>query len=304
MANQNYKVLVPTDFSEHSWNALKKVVQLFWDKPTTFHLIHAYKPYIARRRFSASALSLEDLQDEPKRIATEKLQECIVKLGSEFKNINHTYVTHTSFETLKNAVLQKLNEIDIDLVVMGTKGASAIEYSLMGSNTHKLIQANTKCPLLAIPKQSGINKINTIGFALDLKRTITPQHLQPLINVACLLSAKIKVVYVKKPNESFTESQFEQLKKLKAAYRDIAFDFEGVLEVKSVSRTLELYAEKAKIDVLALMNCNYGFLEKMTKEEVVKKTLFESFIPILVVSDQIQQVVKEQDTQEELSMQS
>lgn len=304
MSDQSYKILVPTDFSEQSWNALKKAVQLFWDKPTTFHLIHAYKPHIARRRFSASALSLEDLQEQPKRIANEKLEQRLKKLSTELPNNKHTYYTHTSFETLKNAVLQKLEELDIDLIVMGTKGSSSIEYSLLGSNTHKLIQANTSCPLLAIPRQCELDNIKTIGFALDLKRTISPEHLKSLIDVAIILSAKIKVVYVKRPNESFTESQFAQLKKLKAAYRTIAFDFKGMLEVKSVSKTLELYAEEEKIDVLALMNYNYGFVEKMTKEEVVKKTLFESFIPILVVSDQIELNDLKKLPNQELSLQS
>lgn len=301
MIDQPYKVLIPTDFSEHSWNAVQKAIHLFWDKPTVFHFIHAYKPQITRRRFSASALSLDDLQEEPKRIAIEKLDLRIEKIKAELHNEKHSYYTHTSFETLKNAVLQKLNENDIDLIVMGTKGASAIEYSLMGSNTHKLIQANASCPLLAIPRQCQLEKINTIGFALDIKRSISPQQLKPLIDVASLLNAKIKVVYVKKPNDSFTESQFVNLKKLKSAYKDIAFDFKGVLEVKSVSQTLELYAEKEKIDVMALMNYNYGFVEKMTKEEVVKKTLFESFIPLLVVSDQIENSAKKLNSNKELT---
>jgi nucleotide-binding universal stress UspA family protein len=304
LADQAYKVLIPTDFSEHSWNAVKKAIQLFWDKPTIFHFIHAYKPHIARRRFSASALSLEDMQERPKRIAIEKLEARVEKIKDEFSNKHHTYSTHASFETLKNAVLHILTEIDIDLIVMGTKGASAIEYSLIGSNTHKLIQANTSCPLLAIPRQCDIDKINTIGFALDIKRSITPQQLKPLIDIASLLSAKIKVVYVKKPNDSFTESQFMQLKKLKNAYRDIAFDFKGMLEVKSVSKTLELYAEEEKIDVLALMNYNYGYIENMSKAEVVKKTLFESFIPILVVSDQIETQLKTASSKEKHTVQS
>ncbi len=52
---------------------------------------------------------------------------------------------------------------------------------------------------------------------------------------------------------------------------------------------------------VSLMNYNYGFVEKMTKEEVVKKTLFESFIPLLVVSDQIENSAKKLNSNKELT---
>lgn len=287
MIDQPYKLLIPTDFSEHSWNAVQKAIHLFWDKPTVFHLIHAYQPHITRKRFSASALAQDDLKQEPRRIAIEKLGLRIEKIKAELHNEKHCFFTHASFETLKNAVLQKLNEIDIDLMVMGTKGASAIEYSLMGSNTHKLLRAKAPCPLLVIPGQCQLEKIKTIGYAVDIWRSFNPQQLKPLMDVASMLNATIQVVDAKKSKDSLTENQIAYLKKLKSTYKDIAFDFKGTLEVKSVSKTLELYAEKKKIDVIALVNYNDGFVEKTTNEEVVKTTLFKSFIPLLVVSDQI-----------------
>jgi len=66
------------------------------------------------------------------------------------------------------------------MIVVGTKGASALEYSLRDSNTHKLIHATSSCPLLVIPRQSTNKKeINTFSFTLDLKRSISQKQLNP-----------------------------------------------------------------------------------------------------------------------------
>jgi len=53
--------------------------------------------------------------------------------------------------------------------------------------------------------------------------------------------------------------------------------------------------------VIALMNYNDGFVEKITNEEVVKTTLFKSFIPLLVVSDQIGNTSKKSNSNRALT---
>jgi hypothetical protein len=49
------------------------------------------------------------------------------------------------------------------------------------------------------------------------------------------------------------------------------------------------------------MNYNDGFVEKITNEEVVKTTLFKSFIPLLVVSDQIGNTSKKSNSNRALT---
>jgi len=38
------KIILPTDFSENAYNAIKYAVQLFKDVESTFYLLHTYTP--------------------------------------------------------------------------------------------------------------------------------------------------------------------------------------------------------------------------------------------------------------------
>ena len=51
----NYNILLPTDFSDNSWNAIKYALRLFEDKNCTFFLLNTYTPTLYKMEYTASA---------------------------------------------------------------------------------------------------------------------------------------------------------------------------------------------------------------------------------------------------------
>ena len=53
-----------------------------------------------------------------------------------------------------------VEKMGIDLVVMGTKGATGLAAAVIGSNTADVIQAAT-CPVLAVPESADVENLPT-----------------------------------------------------------------------------------------------------------------------------------------------
>ena len=144
------KILLPTDFSDNAENAIKYAVQLYKDEKCNFILLNTYTPIIYQvEHLQASAPQLQVLEIV-KETSKRKLNELIQTIKTEFNNPNHTFTQISAFNTL-TAEIDALFEGNImDLIVMGTKGASGLKEVLFGSHTIHVLK-NTKCPVIAIP---------------------------------------------------------------------------------------------------------------------------------------------------------
>jgi hypothetical protein len=94
-----------------------------------------------------------------------------------------------------DAVNQAVILNDIDLIVMGTNGATGAEKVLFGSNTlHVIRQVN--CPVLAIPEGYFYKKLNDVVFSYHPNDTFKKEKLKPLQELIKLHKASIKFLEI------------------------------------------------------------------------------------------------------------
>ncbi|WAC02798.1 universal stress protein [Lacinutrix neustonica] len=145
-------ILLPTDFSDNSWNAIVYALQLFKDDTCNFCLLNTYTPifyHMEQVLVTSPQMSLESIVREN---SERRLEEMKTRMEQEFGNPNHTYSSISAFNTLIGEIEELYKANVMDLIVMGTKGASGLKEVLFGTNTVHTIK-NSKCPVLAIPRQ-------------------------------------------------------------------------------------------------------------------------------------------------------
>jgi nucleotide-binding universal stress UspA family protein len=140
------RILVPTDFSKHSHNALQYAVA-FADKfGAELHLLHVVQdlalfvpdtvagtPPVVPPVEQLTAAVREGLQRLIRENNLERLRVCPeVREGTPF------------YEIVRFA-----KEKDIDLIVMGTHGRSGLAHVLLGSVTEKVVR-KAPCPVLTV----------------------------------------------------------------------------------------------------------------------------------------------------------
>jgi len=127
------QILIPTDFSKNSWNAIEYALAYFNNTPCDFYLLHVTLiPSYGASEFPiiASAEVIDKTMLKQGKTALKKLVEKIRKKGA---NPHHNFHIVNSYNYFIDAVKEQIEEKYIDLIVMGTKGS----YRFKRNNTWK-----------------------------------------------------------------------------------------------------------------------------------------------------------------------
>lgn len=279
------KILIPTDFSENAWNAIDYGMQLFRNKKCTFYLLNTYTPVIPSSRFMAKMIDGVSIVDAVRNSSEQGLQKTIDRIKTKYGNPNHSFETISSFNLLVEEVKDIVDAFDINLVITGTKGASGIDEVFMGSNTVRIIKSTKRCPVLAIPQHFDFITPSEIAFATDFNRFYTTSELNPLLELAEMFQATIRIVHVQYGIKALSELQQFNLNMLRRYLGETEHYVHTVSELNSVSKTLEIFSKELDIHLLALLNYQHSYMEKMTREPIVKRTAFHTQIPLLVIPE-------------------
>lgn len=140
------RILVPTDFSEFSTNALKYGCELANRFGSSLHLMHSVEEFQAFTPESGMLLApdyLEQLNEAAER-ELQNLPEPDWFPGGEEQIVRSVRRGTPFLEIVRYA-----KEFDIDLIVIGTHGRTGLTHALMGSVAEKVVR-KAPCPVLAV----------------------------------------------------------------------------------------------------------------------------------------------------------
>ncbi|SDQ24178.1 universal stress protein [Flagellimonas zhangzhouensis] len=298
------KILIPTDFSENAWNAIDYAMQLFRNKRCTFYLLNTYTPVIPSSRFMAKMIDGVSIVDAVRETSERGLQKTVQRIKTKYGNPNHRFETISSFNLLVEEVKDVVETFGIHLVITGTKGASGVDEVFMGSNTVRIIKTTKKCPILAIPYHFEYVTPTEIAFATDFNRFYTTSELEPLLQMAKMFNATVRIVHVQYGIKALTELQQFNLNMLRRYLGDVEHYVHTVSELSSVSHTLETFSKELGIHLLAMLNYQHSYMEKMTREPIIKRTAFHTQIPLLVIPELGMEGVASTEKEEEPSVEA
>ena len=278
------RILIPTDFSENAWNAIDYAMQLFRNKRCTFYLLNTYTPVIPSSRFMANMAEGVRIVDAVRDESERGLQRTVERIQRKYGNPNHSFETISSFNLLVEEVKDIVDTFGIHLVITGTKGASGVDEVFMGSNTYKIIKEIDFCPIIAVPEDfKSDGAIETILLATGYEHLFESYELKPLLQIAKLFGSKIKITHVGSLDE-LTPEQKTSRNVIKKQLKGVEYDFIGVEKDASINNTIQKMVERdSAVQMVAMINHDRGFFERLTREPVIKKVSFNSRVPFLVI---------------------
>ncbi|WP_179006727.1 universal stress protein [Winogradskyella forsetii] len=275
------QILLPTDFSENSWNAIAYAIQLFKDEECTFHLLNTYIPVIYNLEYVIGYPEQFGLVDAVRDTSRQNLFKVVSRISSEFiKNKNHTFQTHAKFDTMLSGVREAIEEFDIDLIVMGTKGATGAKEILFGSNTVQVFN-EMKCPVLAIPSGFAYEAPHEILFPTDLDAIYKHSNLKILKDIVSSNQARLNAMHVSTGYE-LTEKQERNKDLLESMFKDSAFLFHDI-KTMEVTHAINEFQVKHKINLLVMINNKHSFFENLFFKNVINQIGFHLNVPFLVI---------------------
>jgi len=276
-------ILVPTDFSKNAWNAIKYSIKLYQNEPCVFYLLNTYTPSISNSRFMSSLLFEDSLTVE--NYSKQGLQHILNRIQKKHHNPLHSFKTISSFSLLVDEVNELIDDHAIDMVIIGTKGASGLAEVFMGSNAVRIIKTVKNCPILAIPDHFEFETPKEIAFATDFNRFYTQSELQPIITMVKAFDSVLRIVHVQQEIKALTELQQFNLNMLRNYFNTIEYYIHTVSELDSISKTLEIFVDELELHLLAMLNYQHSYMEEVTREPIVKRLTFHTQIPLLVIPE-------------------
>lgn len=275
------KIVVPTDFSENAFNALKFAAELFKYETSELFLLHTY----AEEVYEDEKLPDEDLE-KLKSATHEKALKNLDLIEEKIKEISpnprHRIKAIAAFGLLVDEVNELVNSENADVVVMGTRGKTNDSHLTFGSNTLQVIKY-IQCPVLSIPQGFGFNKLSNILFPTDFMIPYNKRELKMVAETAKAYSAGIHMLYISKfPAESMRQKDNKAY--LKEQLSMAKTHFHRVEETERVPAIMKQIND-LNIDMLVMVNSRYTYLESILFESTIDQISLHPKIPFLVLQN-------------------
>ena len=277
------KVLIPTDFSDNAWDALTYAIRIYDDIPCRFYILNTFLVGVSNtstiQHQARNTHLFRAIQDE----SVHELEKIKKYLITNLLNEKHEYVTLSKAGTLINVVKNIILSENIDIVIMGTTGASGLKEIFMGSNTVKIIDNINLCPILSVPKNYEYQEMESVVFATDLKRKFHENQLRCLRELQLIHNFHIEMIHIVK-EEGINSMQQANMDFFKTFIEPVNISFHEIYSTENhISEIIEEYAFKFKAHLICLLKYEHNFFETITHEPVIKKISFHSDIPLLIL---------------------
>ena len=267
-------IIIPTDFSKNASAALDFAISNFNDADTTFWLTHVY-----RMPYSGAVVSI-DLDNLLKEDREEDLRDELNAARVKFPGLKIT--GHAIQGTFVDVIPKIVKKEAIDMIVMGTTGATGAKGVLLGSNAANIVK-NSKVPVLLYPNGCGVSSMKKVVFATDLEHVKGYETFQPIRQIVKETGAELDILHLEDGENYPIEDTRESLL-LDAIFVDLPHGF-YVKELKHAEEDILDYAHDVKADLIVVVARNYGFFERLVHRSTSRKLSMLTNVPLLILRE-------------------
>ncbi len=206
------KILVPCDFSKPAINAFRMALDFAVQSKGAIHLLNVIEMPVLHDSTLMPTLNFqEEFMKEMRQNAESEFGKLIAKYNKE----NSRVVSTVQYGSVNTAILDYLTEHAIDMIVMGSHGASGFREFFIGSNAEKIVRRSS-VPVLIV-KNYNKGPVKNIVFPNTLD---TEDQEELVLRVKALqdfFQATLHVVWINTPlnftSDSITLARLNQFAK-------------------------------------------------------------------------------------------
>ncbi|MCA0154117.1 universal stress protein [Winogradskyella vincentii] len=276
-------VLLPTDFSENSWNAIEYALEFLKREPCVFYLLHVNTMSNAILN-DPTYISTEDVIEEvyvkPSKVKLHKLLKRISKISDKDY---HRFYSIVDYGFFIDSIRRQIEEKNIDLIVMGTKGASGLKKIVIGSNAGDVV-VKVKCTTLVVPENAVYDGISEVAFPTDFSSHNNFETLKPLVDLVEERDSKLSVLHVNGSNQSLNEEQENGKEFIKDLFGEYEHKF-FFLSNKKLEDAVQCFTESREVDMIAMVAKNLNYFQQILFHSRVENITYHTNIPFLVLHE-------------------
>lgn len=271
------KILLPTDFTATSENALIYALEMAKLFKAKLVLLHTFEIPIVDNQ--AMPLNYAVIYESIELSNFEQFKQLMPRYHkiAEERNLGAIEMQHIVMDgDLLVSIKKVIEQENIDLVVMGTKGANTWVDAFLGTNTGAVL-SSVSVPVLSVPQGAKFQKIQTIAFTTRFRK----KDIEALVKVlvfAKKMQAKVKCLYVKTAHSDVTETT---IKRWESHFEDETNLKIFIIPSEEVQQTIEDFMVSQDIDMLAMLTYKRNFFLKLFTNTTTQQLSYHLNTPIL-----------------------
>ncbi len=269
------RILVPIDFSEQAECAVKTAGQIARETGGEIYLLHMIDLPSNENDLEAHT----DASSPAKMLYLKKIHEKFREFLRSRLLENVKAHEEVRFHKTFSGILNYSKELDIDLIVMGSQGATGLKEMFIGSNTEKVVR-NSDVPVLVVKKGMGDINLNKFVFATDFSENVKPAFGR-FLKFVKTFNASVDLLFVN------TVHNFEPTKKTSKRLHDFITSFDlpehslNIYNDRSIEKGILNYTTDSGAGVIALLTHQRSGLSSMFNESISEDLVNHALKPVL-----------------------
>jgi nucleotide-binding universal stress UspA family protein len=276
-------LVVPTDFSSVSVNALNYAVDMAQAINAGLVLLHVYNVPVSFTEAPVAPVTSVSLE-EVKRSSEERLEELKKNLVILTAGKIQIYSESRLGEPIEEleAICKSLDPM---AVIMGSHGTTGFERMIMGSTTLSAIK-HIKCPVIVVPPGTTYNGIRRIGLACDFENVVQSTPVEYIKNIVKEFGADLYVLNVqdKRDAEADAEEPMMDTVYLDSMLEDVKPNYIQ-LTGKNVVDSITSFAENNNLDLVMVIPKKHRFIDSLFHKSQSRELITHAHIPIVSIHE-------------------
>lgn len=271
------RILVPTDFSECAGHALEVAATIARKEGARLYIMH-----IIQIPSYESNTSIESYQDIAEglflmKLVKQKFSELLAQ--PYLKDVN--VLELIQFDSVYESISRQAKEHEIDLIVMGSHGASGAREFIIGSNTEKIIRTS-EVPVLTIKSQYHDFSPKNIVFASNFYGE-SSWNFDAIRKFSRLFGSTIHLLKVNTPNNFETTPFSERLIEDFVKETGLVHYESAIFNDEKVEDGIHHYCERVGADLIAMETHGRTGLAHFIAGSITEGVANHSKLPVLSV---------------------
>ena len=273
------RIAIPTDFSSNALLAARYTLQLFREEAAVFFLVHTYTPSVYRSEYLLHSPGQIGLGDFYRERAMRKLKKFRKSL-EEVSGPRHQFILHAAFNVLDAELNEMIAKEALDLIAMGTQGATGAKEILFGSHAVQVLH-RAACPVLVIPSEAGADELQDVLFPTDYAPDYNRLQLGVLETLLTASDRKLHLLHVHDHYED-EKAQLRARDSLLNRLEGLAPELTEVPE-QGIIEAINGFAERQPVQMLVMVRNRHSFLERLLVTPVIDRIGFHARVPFMVI---------------------
>lgn len=271
-------ILIPTDFSETSQNAVDYGVRLAKEKNAQLVLLHVFHIPVVATDDPVLMPSFDQIEDDSQVLLKET--ENRLKTKYNFTNPIES-ISRPGF--LIDEIDDLVKEKNIDLIIMGITDAGKLAELVISSNSIGVIK-KINCPAIIVPETAVYKPVNTIVFACDIENTENSATIEQVKQFVQLFNAKLMIFNMLENREAEEHEKAVFNEKFATHFNTTPHSMHFITGDNLIN-SINTFIDSNNADLLIMVPQKHTFFWQLFHESSTKKMAFHSHVPLLAIHE-------------------